>query len=332
MPVENKNTKENNSSESKKNKEENGEANDQPHLSDEEIERLDLESEKAKKYMKKYQEQTDKYAIWRGTITEGFKKWLKGDKIYMRDKERISLYVEDTTKDDWQEFLDENKDEYKSFSKLIRDGVNAFIEDSKKKSDELSKIDSTTISNISHALKEPLTSIKGYSQLLLESEEYRNKLSEVVKENIKNIFDQSNLLESIIKNFLDNIKIQSNDYDVLLIEDDVATIKLITRIFESRGYICKGVVSGSKGLEELGRTTPKVILLDIILPDLSGYDICMTIKSDKEYNTIPVYFLTAISGSEVKKHLDETKADGYILKPFNFSDFEVIFNLLNHKV
>ena len=332
MPDENKNPKEENSSESRKDKVENGEENDQPHLSDEEIEKLDLESKKAKEYMEKYQEQTDKYAIWRGTITEGFKKWLKGDKIYMRDKERISLYVEDTTKDEWQEFLDDNKDEYKSFSKLIRDGVNAFIDDSKKKSDELSKIDSTTISNISHALKEPLTSIKGYSQLLLESEEYRNKLSDVVKENIKNIFDQSNLLENIIKNFLDNIKIQTNDYDVLLIEDDVATIKLITRIFESRGYICKGVVSGSKGLEELGRTTPKVILLDIILPDLSGYDICTTIKSDKEYNTIPVYFLTAISGSEVKKHLADTNADGYILKPFNFSDFEIIFNLLNHRI
>jgi CheY-like chemotaxis protein/Arc/MetJ-type ribon-helix-helix transcriptional regulator len=331
MPDDSKNPKEEKFSGLKKNKEVNGEENDQPHLSDEEIESLDLESKEAKEYMKQYQEQTDKYAIWRGTITEGFKKWLKGDKIYMRDKERISLYVEDKTKDEWQEFLDENKDEYKSFSKLIRDGVNAFIEDSKKKSDELSRIDSTTISNISHALKEPLTSIKGYSQLLLESGEYRNKLSDAVKENIKNIFDQSNLLENIIKNFLDNIKIQSNDYDVLLIEDDVATIKLITRIFESRGYLCKGVVSGSKGLEELGRTTPKVILLDIILPDLSGYDICKTIKSDKEYNAIPVYFLTAISGSEVKRHLTDTNADGYILKPFNFSDFEIIFNLLNHR-
>jgi len=65
------------------------------------------------------------------------------------------------------------------------------------------------------------------------------------------------------------------------------------------------------------------------LPDLSGYDICKTIKSDKDWNQIPVYFLTAISGSEVRKHLNETKADGYVLKPFNFSDFEVIFDILN---
>ncbi|MHA1491499.1 MAG: response regulator, partial [Promethearchaeota archaeon] len=68
--------------------------------------------------------------------------------------------------------------------------------------------------------------------------------------------------------------------------------------------------------------------LDIILPDLSGYEICKTIKSNNEYKKIPVYYLTAIAGSEVKKNLKDTGADGYILKPFNFSDFKIIFNIL----
>jgi len=278
-----------------------------------------------------YENETDRYAIWRNSITEGFKRWLKGEKIYMRDKERISLYVSEETKSDWQDFLNQNKDDYSSFSKLIRESVKAFIEDSLRNSNDISKIDSNTISNISHALKEPLTSIKGYSQLLLEGKEYEDKLTDIVKDTIKNIFDQSNILENIIKDFLDNIKVQTNHIDVLLIEDDLPTIRLITKIIESRGYVCKGVISGSKGLGELGRTSPKVILLDIILPDLSGYDICKTIKSDNDWNQIPVYFLTAISGSEVRKHLIETKADGYILKPFNFSDFEVIFDILNGK-
>ncbi|MHA1749352.1 MAG: response regulator, partial [Promethearchaeota archaeon] len=93
--------------------------------------------------------------------------------------------------------------------------------------------------------------------------------------------------------------------------------------------VCKGVISGSKGLEELGRTSPKVILLDIILPDLSGYDICRTIKSNNKLKKIKVFFLIPDSGSEVRKHLNETKADGYVLKPFNFSDFEIIFDILN---
>jgi putative two-component system response regulator len=130
---------------------------------------------------------------------------------------------------------------------------------------------------------------------------------------------------------LDNIKPDSTPYDILLIEDDLATIRLITSYFESKDFVCKGVVSGSKGLEELRRTVPKVILLDIILPDISGYDICQTIKTDNTFKKIPVFFLTAISASEVKKHLKSSQADGVILKPFNFSDFDIIFKILNGK-
>ncbi len=305
---------------------------DKPKLTEKEIENINLNDEKIKRYMKKYEDENDKYAIWRGAITEGFKKWLKGEKIYTRDKERISLYVDDKIKGDWQKFINKNKNTFPTLSELIRQSVKSFIEDSSRVSSELSKLNPSTISNISHALKEPLTSIKGYSQLLLESEEFRGKLSQHIEETIKNIFDQSNLLENIIKNFLDNIQPESTPYDILLIEDDLATIRLITSYFESKNFICKGVISGTKGLEELRMVVPKVILLDIILPDLSGYDICQTIKTDNTYKKIPVYFLTAISASEIKKRLNETLADGYILKPFNFSDFNVIFEILNGKV
>jgi len=306
-------------------------SDDKPHMTEKEIENINLNDEKIKHYMKRYKEENDKYAIWRGAITEGFKKWLKGEKIYTRDKERISLYVDDKIKGNWQKFINKNKKSFPTFSELIRQSVKSFMEDSSRVSSELSKLNPSTLSNISHALKEPLTSIKGYSQLLLESEEFKGKLSEHVEETIKNIFDQSNLLENIIKNFLDNIQPESTPYDILLIEDDLATIRLITSYFESKHYICKGVISGTKGLQELRRVVPKVILLDIILPDLSGYDICQTIKTDNTYKKIPVYFLTAISASEIKKRLNETLADGYILKPFNFSDFNVIFEILNGK-
>ncbi|MBY8987631.1 MAG: response regulator [Candidatus Lokiarchaeota archaeon] len=307
-----------------------GNKEDKHRLNDEDIQSLDRNSEKVKQLMVQYEEETTKYAIWRGAITEGFIKWLKGEKVYTRAKERISLYVEDKVKSDWQDFIDVNED-FPTFSELIRRSVNTFIEDSGRVSNELSKLNPSTISNISHALKEPLTSIKGYSQLLLESDEYKDKLSDHIEETIKNIFDQSNLLENIIKNFLDNIKPDGNPYDILLIEDDLPTIRLITNYFENKEYICKGVASGTKGLEELKRTAPKVILLDIILPDISGYDICHTIKTDNIFKKIPVFFLTAISESEVKKKFPTSLADGYILKPFNFSDFDIIFKILNGK-
>jgi CheY-like chemotaxis protein len=275
--------------------------------------------------MLKYEEETGKYAVWRGQITEAYKKWLKGEKIYDRDKERISLYVSEDTKHEWQEFIKNNN--YSTISKLIRESVSYFIQKkSKLYGDNLFKLDMQSLSNISHALKEPLTTIKGFSQLLLET--HGKDLSEEVKETMQNIFDQSILLENKIISILDNLQVESQQYDILLIEDDIATIRLLKSYFESKGYSCKGVISGTKGIEELRTVVPKIILLDIILPDLSGYDLCKMIKSEKKFEDVPIYLLTAIPGSEVKKNLDQTQADGYILKPFDFSDFEVIFEVL----
>jgi len=275
--------------------------------------------------MLKYEEDTGKYAIWRGQITEAYKKWLKGEKIYDRDKERISLYVSEDTKVEWQDFIKNNN--YSTISKLIRESVSYFIKkNSKLYGDNLFKLDTQSLSNISHALKEPLTTIKGFSQLLLETHD--NEISNEVRDTIKNIFDQSILLENKIISILDNLQVESQQYDILLIEDDLATIRLLKSYFESKGYSCKGVISGTKGIEELRTTTPRIILLDIILPDLSGYDLCKMIKSEKKFEEVPIYLLTAIPGSEVKKNLGQTQADGYILKPFDFSDFEVIFKAL----
>jgi CheY-like chemotaxis protein len=298
-----------------------------PNMTDEEINNLDLNSEQAKKLMREYEDTTDKYAKWRGNITEGFMKWLKGEKIYDREKERISLYVADKTKEEWSKFIKTHKNKYNTISKLIRESVNYFIkQESTLINEDLHEINNQTLTNISHALKEPLTSIKGFSQLLIEN--YRDEMDESVFNTIQNIFNQSLLLEKKIINILDNIKTETLQYDILLIEDDLATIRLLTSYFESKGFSCKGVVSGTKGLEELANNPPKLVLLDIILPDYSGYDICKQIKSSKEHQNISVYLLTAIPGSEVEKHLEESNADGYILKPFDFSDFEVIFQYL----
>ena len=299
----------------------------EPKLTEADIKNLDLNSEKVKELMKQYEEDTTKYAIWRGAVTTGFINWLRGEKIYDREKERISLYVSDKTKEEWSDFSKTHKDKYNTISKLIRESVNYFI---KKKSslvnDDLNKLDNKTLTNISHALKEPLTSIKGFSQLLIEN--YKEEMEENVFNTIKNIFNQSLLLEKKIISILDNIETETTQYDILLIEDDLATIRLLTSYFESKGFTCKGVVSGSKGLDEIKNNSPKLVLLDIILPDYSGYDICKQIKSNKDLRNLAVYLLTAIPGSEVKKNLEESNADGYILKPFDFSDFEVIFQYL----
>jgi len=183
-----------------------------------------------------------------------------------------------------------------------------------------------SISNLSHNLKEALTSIKGYSQLLIEN--YKENLNENIMSKIKEIFEKSVFLENKIKEVLEQGQIGKTQYDILLTEDDPSRIKLLRTYYESKSYICNGVISGSKGIEELKINTPKVILLDIILPDVNGYDLCKIIKSDENLKGLPIFFLTAIPSSEVEKRIKEAGADGYILKPFDFSDFEILYTYL----
>ena len=286
-----------------------------------------LNNEKKSSEMEQYEKETGKYAVWRGIITEGFKKWKRGEKIYDRDKERISLYIAEETKDKWHNFIKSSK--YSSISKLIRDAVDFFINEKLRIGiDEKLKKPGPlkSITNLSHDLKEALTSIKGYSQLLLEN--YKDNLKEDVLSKIKEIFNKSIFLENKIKEVLEKGEIGKTQYDLLLIEDDPSTIKLLTTFFESKGYSSRGVISGSKGIEELKANLPKLILLDIILPDINGYDVCKIIKSDENLKDIPVFFLTAIPSSEVEKKIKHAGADGYILKPFDFSDFEILYTYL----
>ncbi|MFW9867513.1 MAG: response regulator [Candidatus Thorarchaeota archaeon] len=276
-----------------------------------------LEKEE-KKEMERYEQETGKKAIWRGNITEGYKKWKRGEEIYGKDKKGIGILVSEQTKSKWEKFADENN--YSTISKLIRKAVDFYIE-FKSKEHLLSNR-----SKVSHDLKEPLTVIEGFSHLILENESDNLKLDTILK--IKEIYSQSLLLENKIDNFLSNNKLQTSQYDILIIEDDIATITVLTNFFETRGYSCLGISSGIQGLNELKKSCPKIVLLDIILPDINGYEICRKIKSDERLKDIPVYYITAMPESEVIGKVKETGAEGYLLKPFKFGKFHVLFNYL----
>ncbi len=77
-------------------------------------------------------------------------------------------------------------------------------------------------------------------------------------------------------------------------------------------------------MKELEEVLPKVILLDILFPDISGYDICKKLKTTERLKNIHIFYITALPGYEVKLKMKETLANGYFLKPFNFSEFEII--------
>lgn len=193
------------------------------------------------------------------------------------------------------------------------------------------------LSTLSHDLKEPLTSIKGYLQLIIET--YGNSIESNVISTLKNVLNQCLILENKIVEYLDKFETemeeesinQKSEYDILLVEDDQETVNLLTSYFESINITCKGVLSGFKGLKELKRYVPKLILLDIILPDINGYEILKRIRAEEKLKDIPVFFLTAIPSIEVEKKSLDLGATGSIFKPFNLTDFNVIYKYLEKK-
>ncbi len=233
----------------------------------------------------------------------------------------VGVLVSETTREKWKEFANENN--LSTTSNLVRKAVNFYIEIQEK----LRYFED--FSKISRELKRPLTSIKGYAQLLISN--HKQELSWEALLKVKEILDNSILLENKIVQILDDRPIEKDQYEILIVDDDESTINLLFNYFQSEGYKCHKIFLGNEVFEFLEKFTPKVILLDILLPDRSGYEICKTLKFDEKYKKckdIPIYYVTAVPEVEVAKELKETGANGYFLKPFDFREFEILFKYL----
>lgn len=117
-------------------------------------------------------------------------------------------------------------------------------------------------------------------------------------------------------------------YDILIIDDSKYIIDLLEKIFRIKGYSCKSVGNTSEAIEELKIQKPQLILLDVHLPHLSGYEFCSYIKSNEKYRNILVYYFSGVPEAEVAIKTLETKADGFLKKPFDLSDFDDLLSQL----
>ncbi len=178
----------------------------------------------------------------------------------------------------------------------------------------------------SHDIKEPLTAIKGFAQILVQG--YSKELLPNITDKIKKIYSNAEMLENQINSFLNvaNPEPAKNRYEILIVEDDASTIEVLNEYFDLRGHSCKGVNSGKKAFQELAANTPKLILLDVLLPDMDGYEICMKIRVNLK--DVPIFYITAVPELEVSSKIESTQANGYILKPFNLEKFEPLFDYL----
>jgi DNA-binding response OmpR family regulator len=102
---------------------------------------------------------------------------------------------------------------------------------------------------------------------------------------------------------------------ILAIDDDARIVKALQRLFTHEGYEFRGASNGKQGLETLFGTRLDAVILDLMLPGLSGRDICRSMKQTSF--DIPVVILSAISDVADKVLLLELGADDYVAKPFS---------------
>lgn len=104
---------------------------------------------------------------------------------------------------------------------------------------------------------------------------------------------------------------------ILCIEDEAEMIDLTRLVLEREGYEVLGAVGGRHGLELIRQEKPDLILLDLMMPDVDGWEVYRQMKADKHLANIPVIVVTARAQSIDKVlGLQVAKVDDYITKPF----------------
>lgn len=114
-----------------------------------------------------------------------------------------------------------------------------------------------------------------------------------------------------------NAPIKVNGKLVVCIEDEQEMIDLVQLILGRRGFTVEGANGGLEGLEKIQKRKPDLVLLDLMMPDMDGWEVYQRMKSDEDLREIPVIVVTAKAQSIDKVlGLHIAKVDDYITKPF----------------
>ena len=107
---------------------------------------------------------------------------------------------------------------------------------------------------------------------------------------------------------------------IFIIEDEPSIIQLVQHNLEKEGFIVSSSTNGNNGLKELKKFEPHLLLLDWMLPDLSGVEICKNIRKDIKLKNLPIIMLTAKGEEEDKIKGLDSGVDDYLTKPFSFNE------------
>jgi len=103
---------------------------------------------------------------------------------------------------------------------------------------------------------------------------------------------------------------------VLIVDDSPAQVKLIQGLLEPEGYWPVGLNDPRRVEEMITSERPSVILLDVVMPERNGFQVCRELKGSNDFNSIPIILVTSKDTASDRYWGEQQGADGYVTKPF----------------
>lgn len=110
---------------------------------------------------------------------------------------------------------------------------------------------------------------------------------------------------------------------ILIVEDEIDLVKNLEYNLDQEGYQTRSALDGASALDALDEVVPDLVLLDLMLPDMSGTEICRHIRNNEATRRTPVLMLTARSEEVDRITGFEAGADDYLIKPFNVRELKL---------
>ncbi len=107
---------------------------------------------------------------------------------------------------------------------------------------------------------------------------------------------------------------------ILIVDDTPANLHVLMELLEPAGYAVLAARSGDKALDIAAKALPDLVLLDVNMPGMDGYEVCRRLKADKQTCGIPVVFVTADGGQEVETAMRAAGGADVLRKPYDQAD------------
>jgi len=187
---------------------------------------------------------------------------------------------------------------------------------------------------ISHIIRTPLTVVKESLSLVLDEipGELNAKQKELLSNGKKNVDNLIHSVEELSQESWDEIVCTARKHfsadalerkdkppkkkRILIVEDQAVISNMLKIRLEANNYEAMTAADGQEGLEKAQRESPSLIILDIMLPKINGYQVCQILKADPKYKAIPIILSSGRTPQEIRKVSKEVGADAFVSKPF----------------